>query len=342
MMATPETLARGSWDELSFHFAPQVVLFTALKLLIFPAIAKGAKSVSSIASATECSTRGVRMVLNCMTAMGLLEKENERYGLNDLSRKYFLPSSEDYVGRLFIDGDRLMKLWLTLPEAVRTGRPTLSFSTDEEKERWNINLVDALFQVHKRYAWRLADVLKNDTSFFAENHRIIKILDVAAGSAVWSLPFSLRYEHAEVTAIDFVAVLEVAKKYTRQFGVGDQYRFIGADIRGIDFGSDEYDLVLLGHICHSEGAHWSQELIGKCFRALRKEGKLLIMDYIPDEERKSDNLPLWLAVNALLGTDEGDTFTGSQYQHWLLNAGFSEARTIPVNGHSPIMVGVKG
>lgn len=342
MIAITEKLASGTLEELTFHFAPQVVLFTALKLGIFPAIEKGAKSVSSIASATGCSPRGVRMMLNCMTAMELLDKENEDYDLNNFSRNYFLPSSEEYVGNLFIHCDLLLKLWLTLPEAVRTGRSTLSFFTGEERERLNLNIVDALFQLHRVYAWRLVDMLKNNDSFLGGHKAIIKILDVAAGSAVWSLPFALKYEHAEVTAVDFVSVLEVAKRCTRQFGVENQYRFIGADIREIEFGRNEYDLALLGHICHSEGADWSQGLIGKCFRALKGNGKLLIIDYIPDEERKSDYLPLLLAVNALLGTEEGDTFTLSQYKQWLLTAGFSEVQTIQVNDHSPIIVALKG
>lgn len=237
---------------------------------------------------------------------------------------------------------QLVKLWLTLPEAVRTGRPTLSLFTEEEREGLNVAIADALFQVHRGYAWRLVDVLENHSSILAECNAISKILDVAAGSAVWSLPFALKYKDVKVTATDFVPVLEAARKYARQFGVENQYRFIGADIRETEFGSDEYDLALLGHICHSEGAHWSQRLIGKCFHALRKNGRLLIMDYIPDEERKSDILPLLLAINALLGTEEGETFTFSQYKHWLLNAGFQKVQTIPINGHSPVIVGLKG
>ncbi|MGH7774627.1 MAG: class I SAM-dependent methyltransferase [Candidatus Binatia bacterium] len=342
MIAITEKLARGALDELNFHFAPQIVLFTAIKLGIFPVIEKGAKGVESIASATGCSTRGVRMVLNCLTAMGLLDKEKEIYDLNHLSQKFLLPYSEEYIGHLFMHGDKLLKLWLTLPEAVRTGRPPLSLFTKEEREGLNVAIADALFQVHRVYAWRLVDVLADHSSTLAECNPICKILDVAAGSAVWSLPFALKYKDVKVTATDFVPVLEVTRRYARQFGVENRYRFIGADIRETEFGSDEYDLVFLGHICHSEGAQWSQRLIGNCFRALRKNGKLLIMDYIPDEERKSHMLPLLLAVNALLGTEEGDTFTFSEYKHWLLNAGFKDAQTIPINDRSPIIVGIKG
>lgn len=341
-MTIAERLARGELDELGFHFAPQILLFTALKLGIFPAIEKGAKGLSSIALATECFPRGVGMVLNCLTAMGLLEKKNDTYELNDFSRRYFLPSSEDYIGQLFMHTDQMLKLWLTLPEAVKTGRPTLSRLTAEEREKLNLSIVDSLFQVHKAYAWRLADILKHNASLMADPCGIMKILDVAAGSAVWSLPLALKYEGAEVTAIDFASVLEVAKRYARRFGVENQYKFIGADIRQIDFGNDEYDLALLGHICHSEGAERSRRLIGKCFRALKEKGRLFIMDYVPDEERESDLTPLLLAINALLGTEEGETFTFSQYKNWLLNAGFREAQSLRVNGHSPVIAGLKG
>jgi ubiquinone/menaquinone biosynthesis C-methylase UbiE len=325
-------------DELGFQFAPQVLLFAALKLGIFPTIAEEARGLSSLASSTDCSTRGLRMMLNCLAAMGLLEKENDRYDLNDFSRRYFLPSSEDYIGELFIHSDRLVKLWLALPEAVKTGRPTLSLLTAEEKQRLNISIVEALFQVHKARAWKLVDVLENKMAFATT----IKILDVAAGSAVWSIPFALRYRHAEVTAMDFFPELEVARKYTRRFGVENRYRFVAANLREVDFERETYDLVLLGHICHSEGAEWSQRLIRKSFDTLKENGKLLIMDYFPDEERRFHLMPLLMALNALLGTEEGDTFTCSQYRDWLLNEGFLEAQTVRVDDHSPVIVGLRG
>lgn len=142
--------------------------------------------------------------------------------------------------------------------------------------------------------------------------------------------------------MDFFPELEVARRYTRRFGVENRYRFVAANLREVDFEREAYDLVLLGHICHSEGAEWSQRLIGKSFDTLKENGKLVIIDYVPDEERRSRLMPLLMAVNALLGTEEGDTFTFSQYKNWLLNKGFLEAQTVRVDDHSPVIVGLKG
>jgi hypothetical protein len=48
-----------------------------------------------------------------------------------------------------------------------------------------------------------------------------------------------------------------------------------------------------------------------------------------------------LALNALLGTEEGDTFTFSEYRQWLSSAGFAEVRAMPLDGQSPVIVALK-
>ncbi|HEY3304672.1 MAG TPA: methyltransferase [Candidatus Binatia bacterium] len=339
MIAIADTLARGTLDELGFYFAPQAVLFTALKLGVFEAVGDAARNADDLASAIGCSPRGVRMLLNCMAGMGLVEKQNGRYGLTDLSRVYFLSSGKNYLGSLFICSDQLLKLWLKLPGAVEAGAPALPLLPEPERERLNLDIVEALFHVHKDSAWKLAALCEK--TFPLEGQKI-KLLDVAAGSAVWSLPFALQSEQVEVTAVDFPPVLEVAKKFACDFGVQNRYSFIPGDIRRTDFGTEAYDLALLGHICHSEGAEWSRRLIDKCFRALKENGRLLIMDYIADEERKTELMPLLLALNALLGTDEGDTFTFSEYRQWLSRAGFTDIQALDIGAQSPVVLALKG
>jgi hypothetical protein len=152
MISIREKVEQGTLDELSFHLAPPLVLLTALKFGIFPALAGSAGSVTSIASAIDCSPRGVRMLLDCLAAMELLNKQGEQYGLNDLSRRYFLPESEDYIGNIFACCDEVLKLWGTLPEGVRTGKPTLSILNKEERERLTLLTVDGLFQANKAMA----------------------------------------------------------------------------------------------------------------------------------------------------------------------------------------------
>lgn len=341
MMTLDDELRSRALTELTFEFAPLIVLSTAVTLGILDSLAAQALRADQVSSATGCSLRGVRMILDCLAATGSLEKERGRYALRPLARKYFVSSSEEYAGEMITGSRQILTHWLSLPESVRTGRPALFFSTDEERGKFNASMASALFQAHKGCAWEVAEQMTGAATSRGQQTPIRKILDVAAGSGVWSIPFAQRDRKVEVTAIDLSPVLQVTGRYTRQCGVNDQYRLIGGNIRDLAFGREEYDLAILGHICHSEGAKWSQELIGKAFHSLREDARLLIMDFLPDEERRLELLPLLLALNALLGTEEGDTFTFSQYEQWLLNAGFGEVETLEVTGHSPIIVAAK-
>lgn len=341
MRGIKEDLTRGAWDNISFCFAPLLVLRSALKLGFFSGLARAPKTAGKLALSLDCSPRGVRMLLDCVAAMGFLRKEGTRYGLNRLSRNYFLQSSDDYVGRVVMICEPALRLWLGLPKVVRSGKPAVTSLTKGERNRLEAEIADALFQVHRRQAWKLAGLLGSGKFSLSKGRRSLRILDIASGSAVWSIPLALKHRGAEVVAVDLLPVLKVARKYTHRFRVETRYRFLGADISEVEFGDREYDLALLGHICHSQGEEGSRELIGKCFRALREKGILLIMDFIPDEGRKSALLPLFLAVHALLASPDGDTFTFSEYKKWLLDAGFASVRALRVAGHSPILLALR-
>ena len=334
MMTISQELARGAFNEVNFSFAPNLILWVAVELEIFPAMAQGADTVERIAATVHCSEKGTQRILDCLAAMGVLEKNYERYELNSSARRYFLPSSEDYAGHLFAGYGQLLKYWLTLPQAVRKGTPTLSLFSDQENITYNLEMVEALYQFHKKSARELARILPHPVP-------PARILDVAAGSAVWSLPFAVRFPQVEVTAVDFAAVSVIGRKFARRLGVEGRYHFVHGDIRVVDFGEGDYDLVILGHICHSEGLRYSRDLIDKCFRALHQKGRLLITDYLPDDKRKTDLLALLLSVNALLGTEEGDTFTLAEYTSWLVGAGFKMVETLPLEGHYPCIVALK-
>jgi ubiquinone/menaquinone biosynthesis C-methylase UbiE len=334
-MSIAKELAHGAYNEVNFAFAPSLILWTAVELKVFPTLAQEAVAAEELARILQCSEKGVRRILDCLAAMGFVNKRKAIYDLAPLAQRYFLPASEHYLGDLFASCPQLLKYWLVLPHAVKTGRPILSLFPDKEKQRYNAQVVEALYQFHKKSAWQLA-------SAFPKTAHLTKILDVAAGSAVWSIPFAVRYPNVEVAAVDFASVLGIARKYARRWGVESRYRFVGGDIRTTDFGAGQYDLALLGHICHSEGQQRSRLLVRKCFRALKKGGKLLIMDYIADEKRKSDLLALLVSINALMGTDEGDAFTLGECSRWLTQAGYKSVTSIPLEGHYPCIVAAKG
>ena len=108
-----------------------------------------------------------------------------------------------------------------------------------------------------------------------------------------------------------------------------------------DFGEAKFDLGILGHICHSEGATRTQELFARVHRALKPGGVILIAEMVPDDERQTASFPLLFAVNMLVNTEEGDTFTFAEYRQWLEAAGFHHVRALQAPAPSPLIVAEK-
>jgi ubiquinone/menaquinone biosynthesis C-methylase UbiE len=171
--------------------------------------------------------------------------------------------------------------------------------------------------------------------------KIHQILDVAAGSGAWSLPFARAIPQSRVTTVDFPEMTPITREFVEKYGAANRYDYLQGDLRLVDFGRDRYDLVILGHIIHSEGEKHGKELLRKSHEALRPGGKLLIGEYVPNDARTRPAMPLLFGLNMLLQTEVGAVFTMREYRDWLKSAGFHKAAIIPVPPPSTVIIATK-
>jgi ubiquinone/menaquinone biosynthesis C-methylase UbiE len=332
-MPAPKSLSSAHpWERLGFLFAPEAILFTAFELGLFDAFGARPRSAAELAARCGLSERGVPRLLETLAALGLVDRVDGRYALAPLARRFCLAESGDYMGAVALSWKPLMFLWLGLPEAVRTGRPIVESLPKRWRRAYDVHLAHALFRLHREAAWELARKLRRPYR---------DVLDVAAGSCVWSLPFALSQRRARVTALDSAAVLRAARGYARAFGVEKRYRFLAGDLHETALGEERYDLALAGHICHSEGPEGSRKLILRCHRALRPGGSLVVLDHLLSEERDGPWLALLFSLNALLGSARGDAFSFAQCRSWMREAGFERVRKIRLASHPPAIAAVK-
>jgi len=99
--------------------------------------------------------------------------------------------------------------------------------------------------------------------------------------------------------------------------------------------------VILGHVCHSLGERATRRLLGKLHAALRPRGRLLIVEFLPDDARQGKDgglLALLFALNMLVNTDDGGTFTTRELRAWAREAGFRRfAGAIAVPGPASVL-----
>ena len=331
--------AASSILEAAWAFAITRTLTTAVELDLFTSIARGHMTVDDLAKDTSCSVRGLSMLLHALTALKYLEVTAGAYSLAPVSAAFLTRTSPHYIGAYLLHNTSESWFpWAQLSEVVRRGEPARqSVHGDHPNAEFFSQLVQSLHTLSAAAAAVGAGALEVRSAA-----RPRTVLDVGAGSAVWSLALARQDQQTRVTVIDLPTVVDtVTRQFVDREGASDQFTFWPGDFREIDFGASCVDVVILGHICHGEGAERTQNLIERAFRALRPRGQILIAEFVPDDDRRGPLMPLLFALHMLVLTDHGDAFTLVEYKKWLMNAGFVDVRTVAAPAPSPLILATK-
>jgi len=328
---TPERLM-----QFGSAYAPPFIIGAAVRNKIFDTLAKGAKTVEEVSTATGASPRGLRAIMNALVGLELLKKSDDKYSLTPESEAFLVSNKPGTLAGFFpMNMKRLIPLWLKLDDIVRTGEPAEARNEEHPGTEFFTELVENIIPMSYGSAQALADHLK-----LANAKQPTRVLDLAAGSGIWGIALAQKSPQVEVTAVDWAGLVPTTKRITKKFGVADRFKFIEGDIGEADFGSG-YDVATLGHILHSEGEACSRTLLKKTHNALKSGGIIAIADWLVNDER-TDPLPsLIFAVTMLVNTKEGDTFSFNQIKGWLEEAGFKNVRTLEAPGPSPLVLATK-
>ena len=311
-------------------------LVAAVELDVFSHIAEGERTAKDVAGAAGASPRGMAYLLDALTAIGYLHKTGSRYGLRPVSATFLVRGKTAYMGAIGQAMSLTWDAWKDLTEVVKSGRSAEAVNVAEKGKEFFPKLVASIFPGN--FAASKAAVSRLPEK---ERRKIHRILDVGAGSGAWSLAFAQAIPQARVTTVDFPEMTPITREFAEKFGVAARYEYHEGDMRQVDFGHDAYDLLILGHIVHSEGETHGKELLRKSYAALRPGGKLLIAEYVPNDARTGPAMPLLFGLNMLLQTEEGNVFTLREYRTWLKAAGFRKVATIPVPPPTSVILATK-
>lgn len=316
-----------------FGFAPPLILEAAVRHKLFDALSSGPKTAEQVAAETGVSRRGAKAVLGALVGLEVLTRRSDQFALTPEAETFLVSSSPAYRGGLFQHASKqLIPGWLHLTETLKTGQPEKTVNTQAEGAEFFRQFVEDLFSLNAAASRKLANHLNLSGP--------IKVLDIAAGSGVWSIPIAQKDPAARVTVVDWPEVIPVCQKVTAKHGVADRYSYIPGDILTVDFGTG-YNIATLGHILHSEGVERSKKLLKKVYDALAPGGTIVIAEMVPNDERSGPPFPMLFGVNMLLHTTEGDVFTFAQMTDWLSAIGYRDVRQLEVPAPSPLLLATK-
>nr|MBX2860285.1 class I SAM-dependent methyltransferase [Vampirovibrio sp.] len=197
-------------------------------------------------------------------------------------------------------------------------------------------LVKGLYVTNYETAKALAELLD-----IGGKEQGLNILDVAGGSAVWSIAMLERDAGSRATLLDYPMVIHVGESYVEKHGLQDRYEYYPGDLEELELPQNQYDMAILANICHAIGPHTTQNLFDKVFQTLKPGGKAVIIDFVPDDERSKPGWPLIFGVNMLISTQEGDVYTDAQYRQWLGEKGFQSIKTHSLDSEVTVLVAEK-
>lgn len=335
----PKTPFRDIPEELSTRmraFMESRVILTAIELDLFSAIGAGA-SAAEISSKLGTSRRGTRALLDALVAIELLEKEpaagDAAHYRNTRTVADFLTAGG--ANDLRASLHHLINLWTRwsmLTPSVRAGTavppPPELLGSPLDRTTTFISAMDRGARL------RAQEVVEQ-----VGPAGIARMCDLGGGSGGYSIAFAQANPDLEAVVFDLPEVVPLTKRYIAEAGVGDRVSARAGDMRSDDFGSG-FDLVLLSQICHMFDLDENADLIRRCFAALAPGGRLVIQDFVLEADRTRPRAAAIFALNMLVATRAGSTYTAAEYEEWMRRAGFAGIRHIALKG-SGLVIGRK-
>jgi 2-polyprenyl-3-methyl-5-hydroxy-6-metoxy-1,4-benzoquinol methylase len=313
--------------ETANAYQRSAALKAAVELDIFTAIAEGNRSAGDIATRCGASERGVRILCDYLVVAGLLTKEGGSYGLTRDSAVFLDRRSPAYMGGAleFLLAPGLRAGFEELAEAVRRGGTAMpeGGTVSAENPIW-VKFARAMAPMTAISAEAIARTVGG-----AEG-RGLKVLDIAAGHGMFGIAFARLNPATEVWALDWPAVLEVARENAERAGVADRYRLVEGSAFEADFG-EGFDVVLLTNFLHHFDPPTCETLLRKVRASLAEGGVAVALEFIPNEDRVTPHIPAAFSLVMLAGTESGDAYTYAEFERMFRNAGFSrsELRGLP-------------
>ena len=313
------------WDAVT-GFQRSAAIKAAVDLEIFTHVGAGAKTAAAIAEAAGASERGVRILCDTLTVLGLLTKSGSEYSLNDVSATFLDKKSPAYLGSVtdFLMSAQQKAGFDNLTESVKHGGAVESgnASISPDSAMW-VTFARSMMPMVFPAAQRIPENIG-----FPQDRKL-KVLDIAAGHGLFGIMVAKHYPNAEIYAVDWANVLTVATENANNFGVGSRHHLIPGSAFEADFG-DGYDVVLLTNFLHHFDEATNIELLKKISGSMTPDGKLLTLEFVPNDDRVSPPFESLFPLVMLAATPAGDAYTFAEFKRMFETAGFSHNEHIPL------------
>ena len=282
------------------------ILITANNFRVFDHLDEP-KTVAKLAKEIKTDKRATEILLDALAGIGLLKKQKGRYKNTSLASRFLVHGKPLYQGDIIRHAENMWRSWSSLDVVLRTGRPHIG---ERDHEAFILGM-------HNLAALKARDIVKE-----MDLSGVKKALDLGGGPGTYSM--ELAQKGIQVSLFDTPQTLKIAGRVIGKSAAGRKnIRLHEGNFLHDDIGSG-YDLIFISQILHSYSEKDNRSLLRKCRQALNKNGRVVIQEFLIDESRTRPVQGALFAINMLVNTDGGRTYSPGEMKSWLIKTGFRD------------------
>ncbi|MCX5813332.1 MAG: methyltransferase [Proteobacteria bacterium] len=299
-------------------FMKSRVILTAAELDFFTFLDKKPATAKEIVKQRGLDLRATTRVLDCLIALGLLQKNSDLYGNTEMG-SYFSAHHPETVLPVIIHWNHLWTSWSELTDIVKKGT--------DKKSSAGVKFSDTEMKAFVGAMHVIAHNLSREIAGVYDLKPYKRLLDIGGASGTYTTAFLKKNPRMKAIIFELEDVIPLAQERLKTEGLSKRTELIAGD-----FYQDELPkgcgLTLLSAIIHQNSEEDNFRLYQRVFRALEPGGTVLIRDHVMDESRIYPPAGTLFAINMLVQTRGGDTYTFQEIKETLEKAGFVDVKLI--------------
>ncbi len=313
-------MARKKWEAsgvlgIMGGFRGSCVLAAGAELGLFDALAAAPLSGRRLAARLKSDLRATAMLADALAGMGVLEKKRNRYALAPGISGLLTESGPRSVVWMVRHQANCLRSWSQLARVVKTGRPVRRAPSVRGAAADLTSFIEAMNDIARTMAPGLVKALRP--------MKFRHLLDLGGGPGTWTIEFLQANPKARATLFDRPNVLPIARGHIRAAGLRGRVKLAGGDMDA-DALPTGCDLAWVSAIVHQNSRERNRRVLRKVRAALAPGGQVLIRDLVMDESRTQPPEGAMFALNMLVHTPAGGTFTFAELAEDLIAAGFHD------------------
>ena len=308
--------------KMSGSFWSACTLHAGVKLDLFTPLSETPTTASSLAKSTGLSERGLPMLLDALTALDLLQKENDVYCTTPFSSEFLSKTSAKYMGHIISHHHHLVEGWSRLDESVSSGGPARNRVSHEPTDAERESFLMGMFNM----AMQMAPMIVPQIDLAGRRH----LLDLGGGPGTYAIHFCMQNPELKATIFDLPTSRQFAEQTVSRFSMQERIDFHSGDFQD-DGIVGQYDVAWLSHVLHGEGVAGCINMLQKTAAALEPGGLLMVQEFVLDDDRANPVFPALFSLNMLLGTPEGKAYSESELFALLQQAGLEKVERLPLD-----------